>query len=229
MDSRSEINVFINTHRDADHMRGIKLLHESYPIAVIWDSGVSGTTTDSSEYKEYMNLRQKLGYKEIKARTFWTYGDVKIRAFNSKQEDYSDANSQSIVIKAEYKTKGCSAFMTGDTDYRPWKEKILTEYSDDDLKCAIFQAAHHGSITFFDDPSDTKSYYTEHMEKINPEMTIISVGPNSNNLPDSNAVKLYKKYSIGSDKGNKVYTTESEGNIKVVFKDDGGWSLTKNL
>ena len=64
MGGRSEINVFINTHRDADHMRGIKLLHEQYPIAIIWDSGVPGTTTDSNEYKEYMDLRRKkLGYK----------------------------------------------------------------------------------------------------------------------------------------------------------------------
>ena len=229
MGTRSKINVFINTHRDADHMRGIKLLHEQYPIAIIWDSGVPGTTTDSNEYKEYMDLRRKLGYKEISARTFWKYGDVKIRVFNSRWKDYSDANSQSIVIKAEYKTKSCSAFITGDTDYRPWKEKILTFYSTDDLKCAIFQAPHHGSITFFDDPSDIRNYYTEHIKKIKPDMTIISVGSNPHGLPDNKAVELYEKYSKGSSKGNKVYTTKNEGNIKVVFKDDGGWSLSKNL
>jgi len=228
MGTRTSINVFINTHRDADHMRGIKLLHQQYPISTIWDSGVPGTTTDSSEYKEYMDLRRKIGYKEIEARHFWEYGDVKIRAFNSKWEDYSDPNSQSIVIKVEYKTKSCSAFITGDTNYRPWKEKILTFYSDNDLKCAIFQAAHHGSITFFDDPSDTRNYYTEHIEKIKPDMVIISVDPNSHGLPDDKAVELYENNTNGSNKGNKVYTTQEQGNIKVVFKENGSWSLTKN-
>ena len=30
-------------------------------------------------------------------------------------------------------------------------------------------------------------------------------------------------------KVTKYTPTKNEGNIKVVFKDDGGWSLSKNL
>lgn len=59
-------------------------------------------------------------------------------------------------------------------------------------------------------------------------MTFISVGPNVHDLPDENAVKLYTKYSSGSDKGNKVYTTEDKGTMKLQLKDDGGWSLNVN-
>ncbi len=228
MGTRTKIDVFVNTHRDADHMRGIKTLHNVYPIQIVWDSGVAGTTTDSNEYKDYMDLRRTVGFKEVKAGEDRTYEGVKIRVMNSRRDDYTEANSQSIVIKAEYKTKRDSVFITGDTDYKPWKEKILTFYSDEDLQCAIFQAAHHGSITFFDDPSDQKNYYTSHIKKANPAMSIISVGSNTHGLPDDKAVELYEKNSSGSRQGNKVFTTEKQGNIKVVFKGNGGWSLTKN-
>jgi beta-lactamase superfamily II metal-dependent hydrolase len=40
----SSIDIFINSHRDADHMRGIKKLNEKFGIGEIWDSGVPGVT-----------------------------------------------------------------------------------------------------------------------------------------------------------------------------------------
>lgn len=60
----TEINVFVNSHRDADHMRGIDIVHQYHPIREIWDSGVPGTTTDTSEYETYMRLRRQIGYKK---------------------------------------------------------------------------------------------------------------------------------------------------------------------
>ena len=92
--------------------------------------------------------------------------------------------------------------LAGDTDYRPWKEKILPSYGSD-VKSSILLASHHGSIGFFDDPSDTQRYYTAHIEAIAPAMTLGSVGPNQNNLPDAKALKLYEKYSSGSDQGKQ--------------------------
>ena len=43
-------------------------------------------------------------------------------------------------------------------------------------------AAHHGSISFFDDPADTKHYYTDHMKAIAPDMSNVA------------AIKLYNWY-----------------------------------
>lgn len=56
-------------------------------------------------------------------------------------------------------------------------------------------------------------------------MTIVSVGPNVNELPDLKAMELYEKYSKGSETGNKVYTAEEKGTMKLRLKDEGGWSL----
>jgi len=156
--SGTQIDVFINSHRDADHMRGIKKLHKKHPIKAIWDSGVPGTTTTSPEYREYMDLRHQVTSMEIEARKYWEYGDAILRCMNSKWDDYTEPNDQSVVLKIE--NKGASAMLAGDTSYRPWKEKILTYYPDDRLSANILLAAHHGSLTFFDDPSDEKNYFT---------------------------------------------------------------------
>ena len=129
---------------------------------------------------------------------------------NAKQDDYSDPNQQSVVLKVEHKIPSCSVLFTGDTDYRPWKEKIISYYDDDAISSAILVAAHHGSITFFNDPSDEHNYYTHHIKKISPAMTLVSVGPNAHGLPDAKAIELYDKYSHGSDEGNKVYTTQDK-------------------
>jgi beta-lactamase superfamily II metal-dependent hydrolase len=224
--TNNTIDIFINSHRDADHMRGIRELHTAHTIKEIWDSGVPGTTTNSLEYKTYMNFRCSVTSREIAARRYWTYGNAKLRCMNSKRPDYREPNEQSIVMKIEY--MGSSVMLSGDTTYRPWKEKILPFYSPTDLKSSIFLAPHHGSLSFFDDPSDSSYYYTSHIERINPAMTLISVGPNVNSLPDAKAIEFYRKYSRGSNKGNKVYTTENKGTMKLVLKEDGGWSLNVN-
>jgi len=222
------IDVFINSHRDADHMRGIADLHAQNPIMAIWDTDVPGTTTDSPDYLSYMRLKRSLPGKTIQARKFYTFGDAKYRCMNAKWDDYTDTNQQSAVLKIEYKTPACSVMFAGDTDYRPWKEKILTHYSDGDLQSALLITAHHGSVTFFDDPGDEKSYYVNHIKKIKPAMSITSVGANQHGLPDAKAIELYTKYSTGSDKGNKVYTTEDKHNMKITLKDDGVWNLSVN-
>ena len=77
---------------------------------------------------------------------------------NSKDNRLSDANDQSIVMKIEY--RGSGVLLTGDTSFRPWKNIIVPFYADTKLRTNILLASHHGSLTFFDDPSDNKYYYT---------------------------------------------------------------------
>jgi len=217
------IDIFINSHRDSDHMRGIEKLENRFGITEIWDGGVSGTTTDSSEYLYYMNLRRSIG-KEVEALNYWTFGDCKLRIMNSKNSNFDDSNEQSLVVKLEYGDNG--VMLAGDTSYRSWEEFVEKKYSDSDLSSEILLASHHGSISFFDDPNDEKNYYVSHIKKINPAMTIISYGDKT--LLDDNAVKLYEKYSRGSKQGNKVFTTLDRGNMLLILESEGGWSLSSN-
>ena len=230
---RTNIDVFVCSHRDADHMRGIKKVHARFPIQHVWDSGATGTTPDCTEYREYMELRRAVGYTEVKHLTRWDYGNTRLRVMNSKNDELSDdANAQSIVIKVEHRdaqndiTRD-SVMLTGDTDAVTWKN-IMKNYRKEKLLSSLLLSSHHGSITFFDDPADEDYYYTAHIKAISPEMTIISVGDNAHGHPDKKAIELYEKYSSGSNKGTKLCRTDKDGTIKVTLKDDGGWTLNRS-
>ena len=226
--SGTSISAFLCTHRDADHMRGIKEIHKYFPVESIWDSGHPGTTTDSSEYLDYMDLRRRVGSQEKKRQTRQDLGMTRLRYLSAKDERLDkNANAQGLVIKIEHWNKsycGSSTILTGDCDAETWRYAIMKDYSSSDVKTSILMAAHHGSITFFDDPADTEHYYTSHMSAINPAMTIVSVGDNPHGHPDKKALELYEKYSSGSNKGKKVFTTQDKGTMKLTLKDDG-WSL----
>lgn len=57
------IDIFVNSHRDLDHIRGLKTIADQFRIKEIWDSGQSGVTTDSKDYEYYMGLRRTLRRK----------------------------------------------------------------------------------------------------------------------------------------------------------------------
>ena len=220
---KNDIDVFVNSHRDADHMRGIKTLHRSYHINELWDSGVSGNT-GTPEYEEYMDFRRNIVGRvcEVKSNQHWSK-DINVKILNGKRENLTDQNSQSVVLHIN--NNGASVLLTGDTDAKVWKDYIMPE-SETKLPSSFLFASHHGSITFFDDPRDDNNYYTTHIKKICPSMTVISVGANSHGLPNDKALKLYKKYSKGSSNSAlKIFRTDKYGNIRLELKDDGNSTL----
>ena len=226
----SQLRAFICTHRDADHMRGVQILHDHFPLSGIWDSGVRGTSTDSDEYKAYIRLRRKVGGQIKTKKTYKDYGRTRFRYLSAKDARLPDnANDQGIVLKIEQRNSGSSiiqgsTILTGDGSFATWKDGILEDYSADDVSCDILMAGHHGSLDFFDDPS-SNYYYVKHVESMKPDMTVVSVGPNSYGHPDETALQLYRKYSSGSNKGNKVYRTDRQHTMKLTLKSGGGWNI----
>lgn len=175
-----------------------------------------------------MNLRRVVGSQEKTKLTRQNFGATRFRYLSAMDERLErNANAQGLVIKVEHWNSndiGSSVILTGDCDTETWRHCILRDYSKNDVKSSILMAGHHGSITFFDDPADSEHYYTDHMRAIDPAMTIISVGDNAHGHPDKKAIELYEKFSRGSNKGNKVFTTQEKGTMKLYLKDDG-WSL----
>lgn len=180
--SSGRLRAFICTHRDADHMRGVKTLHSHFPVGGIWDSGYPGTTTDSDEYKDYMDLRRRIGSQVKEKQKYQDFGRTRFRFLSAKDSRLPDnANDQGIVLKVEHRlsTGGTiqgSAMLTGDGSFATWRDGILKDYSNSDLSCDILMAGHHGSLDFFDDPN-SRYYYTEHIKAMSPAMTVVSVGP----------------------------------------------------
>jgi beta-lactamase superfamily II metal-dependent hydrolase len=230
----SALRAFICSHRDADHMRGVDKLDARFPVHSVWDSGYPGTSTSTPEYQAYMRLRRRVGAVEKKKLTKQDFGRTRFRYMSAQDSRLPrNANAQGIVIKVEHRSASGgstlgSVMLPGDSDAAAWKKGIMLDYASADLSSSLLMGGHHGSISFFDDPSDEKHYYTRHILSIKPDMSLISVGPNSHGHPDSEALKLYKKYSAGSEKGNKVYRTDKQGTMKITLKDAGGCNLKVN-
>ena len=226
---RRYLHAFICSHRDADHMRGVRRLHDRFPIGRIWDSGYPGTTTDSPEYRAYMDLRRQVGYEVIRKKTFVDFGRTRFQYLSAKDGRLpNNANAQGIVIKVEQRNvfsghiEG-SVMLPGDSDAETWRLGIMKDYHKFSVSSNILMAAHHGSISFFDDPG-LPHYYKDHLKAINPAMTIISVGPNSHDLPNEKALSYYREHSTGSDNGYKVFRTDRKGTMKLTLK-SSGWEL----
>jgi len=142
-----------------------------------------------------------------------------------------NANAQGIVIKVEQRDETMNRVLSGavlpaDSDAQTWRYGIMQDYDKAQVSSDILMAAHHGSLSFFDDPGDNNYYYTDHVAAIKPAMTIVSVGPNSHGHPHAKALELYRRYSTGSNQGNKVFRTDTKGTMKLVLKPNGGWRLT---
>lgn len=228
----SSIDAFICTHRDADHMRGVRILHDTFPLKAIWDSDYPGTSTDTPEYRAYMQLRRDVGARVIEKKKREDFGRTRFRYLSAKDSRLpKEANEQGIVLKVEQRTADLSTvrsstMLTGDGGASKWKYGIMEDYSTSDVSCSIFLAAHHGSITFFDDPADEKHYYTSHIAAIKPEMVVVSVGDNPHGHPDSKALELYRKYATGASNGRKIFRTDQQHTMKLTLKSSGGWNLS---
>lgn len=223
------IDVFCCSHRDADHMRGVEIVHEYFPIKHVWDSEVTGTTPSNDEHKKYMELRRNVGYTEIKSGDLYACGKTELKIMNGKNDGLpNNPNAQSIVMKVTHNNtagkKSESVLLTGDSDIKTWLH-IISKWEKTELSCSILLASHHGSMSYFQSSNDPVPC-TSHLLAKSPAMTIVSVGDNTHGHPDRKALQLYEKYSTGSNKGNKVYRTDKQGHICLELKDEGGWSMT---
>jgi beta-lactamase superfamily II metal-dependent hydrolase len=208
---KAGIDVFVNSHRDADHMRGVKKLHEKYPISSIWDSGVSGNI-DTDEYREYMDLRRRLIVHEVGAGQYWI-DNPGVRILNGKREGLNDPNSQSIVLHIDY--SGSSLLLAGDTSIRTWRDYIIPEFGAG-IKSLVLYASHHGSLSFFNEIDDHANDFTGHVSLINPAITIISVGAgNQFSHPHVRSLGHYENHSYGAQNGQKIFRTDLHGNMQL--------------
>lgn len=222
---KNSIDIFINSHRDSDHMRGIKKLHAKYTINLILDSDVSGNT-DTDEYKEYMELRREVGYEIVTPNSQLTK-KPEVKFLNGKRENLNDPNSQSIVSLINY--NGSSLLLAGDTNVSSWKDYIMNE-SKNSIGSLVLYASHHGSFSFFNENRDSDQDYVEHLHTIYPAICIISVGPNNHGHPDNKSINYYRYYSYGTvDKKMKIFRTDEKGNMKVQLNGDGNGVIYWNL
>lgn len=236
------IDVFVNSHRDEDHYRGLKKINNRFKIKSIWDSGQSGQSTTSNDYNYYMYLRRELKKKSTDNLLVPTPTDSVFKSFGeadiyclAAEADFEESTEVSYKLESAAKIqhtnsmvllvvfKGRKLLLTGDSDWKSWKEQIVSNFSDKDINYEdtdILIASHHGSRSFFTDEEciDVESYpdttYIESIEMISPVITLISCADyeyKNYHLPNKEAMDLYKQFTSGGIQ--QIHTTHKEGTL----------------
>lgn len=194
------IDIFVNSHRDDDHYRGLSKVHDKFPIRSIWDSGQTGATTQSSHYQYYMRLRRSIREKygedavivpKPSRYALRTFGNAYVYCMNSSL-DYSD-EVRSLTMKSflEFVEKGILKegkiqhtnsivlsinykdrvlLLPGDSDYLAWRDKIMPNFKDTGLLKTNILVASHHG---------SRSFFTNETQndnidpEENPETTYI--------------------------------------------------------
>lgn len=237
-EARKWIDWFICSHRDSDHILGLEALNREFPIRGIVDPGTTSGSTDGPQNKYYMGLRRRvkeaygdsaLRVPEPSTDPVFDFDGVKFYCLCSGIDDpvSEDGHYGNNVFQVEY--AGNRVLLTGDSDWRAWKEKIMPAFEDSGLLATtVLTASHHGSRTFFVDSSIDEDEawddaYEEHLAAINPKMTIISCGPRDHqNHPNETALKKYKAATAYE----QVYLTRELKTLVGQFHSNGWWTVT---
>ena len=168
------IDMMVLSHPDLDHLKGLVSVLKEMKVDMVIDSGIN---TQCAIYNEFLSLIRGddsiYYYKPGTGDTIRLTPDLEIIVLNSLNlpvyGNESNFNNHSIVLKLLY--KNTSFLFTGDIEE---KAEINLLNWDNLLKSDILKVAHHGSIT-----SSTECF----MEKVHPEVAVISVGLNNFNHP----------------------------------------------
>ena len=216
------IDIFVNSHRDTDHLRGLREVNKSFPIQSIWDSGQTGENTDNPEYQYYMRLRRKLIAKNSanvlvpvpSKAVFKEYGDASVYVL-SDAKDFVNTTETFMMEGADkiqhtncmvllLKYAGRKVLLTGDSDWKVWKENIVPNFRNAVVSFKntdILIASHHGSKSFFtceeeiDEIKHPQTTYIDAIRLIKPKITLISCAEyeyKDYHLPNTEAMELYK-------------------------------------
>lgn len=197
----NKIDTLILTHPDSDHIGGCKYVLENFEVNEVWDSG---QTDDSTLYQELMEtiLKNQIDLKIVTRGNNYNENNLVIEVINDTKSNFlkSYNNNNAIVLKMIHGKK--SFLFTADIEKE--SEKKLIE-DNIDLKSNVLKVSHHGSKT-----SSTEEF----LEKVKPEISIISVGEkNIYRHPSKSVIQRLESFNT------KVYRTDKDGGI--VIKSDG--------
>ena len=252
------IDIFVNSHRDQDHYRGLSSVNEMFPVKAIWDSGQTGATIRDAGYEFYMRhrrfLKDKYGNRALvvpdpSSTSLISPGGAQVyclcssgeygslRFYEPKAEDVYEyrepkvQHTNCIALSIHY--AGRSILLTGDTDWKAWKEKIVPNFDKTGLlKTNVLVASHHGSRSFFREEKENRGWwpilrfdddYLGGIKRIRPSVTLISCGDyESSHHPNKDALEIYKERTAHK----QVYTTKEKGGIAGMIDRNGRWTVT---
>ncbi|MCJ7657273.1 MAG: DNA internalization-related competence protein ComEC/Rec2, partial [Candidatus Atribacteria bacterium] len=206
----NEIDLLILTHPHLDHLEGLLPVLREFKVDMVLDSGLP---YDSSEYQEFISLILKKGILYYKAKAgdnFIFSNNLEIFLLNPLYDsdfyEESDLNNASIVVKLFY--KNADFLFTGDIEETAENKLLVWQNI---LQSDILKVGHHGSVT---------STNLEFLDKVNPNIAVISVGQNNFGHPSQKIIDRLE------DKNIQIYRTDEDGTIIIGTSGQEYWIRT---
>lgn len=193
-----QIDYYVNTHPDIDHLGGFVDVARKIKIKRVIDSGRVYHSATFHQYFNYVKKRS-IPIKIAEEGTYLSIDEsVQVFVLNSGYRKKSN-NSSSIALKITY--GDVDYLLAGDIPHRV-EQSLLSKYI---LDSDVLKVSHHGSRT---------SSSLDFLKAVNPKVAILSYDKeNPFGHPHKNIVNRLRNLRI------KVYSTEESGHI--MTKTDG--------
>ncbi|MCD6353741.1 MAG: DNA internalization-related competence protein ComEC/Rec2 [Proteobacteria bacterium] len=199
------IDTIVLSHPNADHLNGLLYIARHFNVKRLW---CNSDSADINSYREFVEIIRKnrietIAFKDM-PRTYEINGarleilhPPKDYIDKTKNEKQRNLNNNSLVIKISFGSK--SILFPGDIMAQAERDIVATH--GDELKSTVLVAPHHGSKT-----SSTAMF----LEKINPEIVIISAGwKNRFGFPHLSVLKRYNENNC------RIFRTDKNGALMI--------------
>ena len=201
-----KIDTIILTHPHADHIGGMDVLLDEYPVGMVYDNGMPSTS------KLFLGYVKKLKEKKIERKGLVAGDRVDlgggavfevlapsaelVKEGNVKGYKH-DPNNESVVGRLVF--GDFTMMLTGDAEK---KEEQAILAAGGTVQSKILKSGHHGSKT---------SSSADFLRAVKPEAALISCGMNNDyGHPHKETMKKYHALNI------PIYVTAENGTITVT-------------
>ena len=201
-----KIDTIILTHPHADHIGGMDVLLDEYPVGMVYDNGMPSTS------KLFLGYVKKLKEKKIERKGLVAGDRVDlgggavfevlapsaelVKEGNVKGYKH-DPNNESVVGRLVF--GDFTMMLTGDAEK---KEEQAILAAGGTVQSKILKSGHHGSKT---------SSSADFLRAVKPEAALISCGVNNDyGHPHKETMKKYHALNI------PIYVTAENGTITVT-------------
>ncbi|BAK81604.1 ComEC/Rec2 family competence protein [Candidatus Arthromitus sp. SFB-rat-Yit] len=201
------LDYVILTHDHSDHSSGFPEIYKNFKVNNVILPGIFKNDTFNEVKSLIKNSKTKLLYID-KPSILNLKNDFKLKFLCDFSNPVEEFNDSSLVFQAS--VKDFDVLYTGDIE-----EDKQIELLDMNIKSEILKVPHHGAYN--NDKNNVKKF----IEKVNPYISVISVGNNSYGHPNKNTLNIL------NDVNSKILRTDQLGNI-IISCDMKNNTLTIN-